>query len=103
MKWFVYIILCSDASLYTGITTDIARRMTQHDKGRGAKYFRGRKPVRLVYLESGHNRSSATKREISIKGMNSVEKSLLASSPLNKITDTVYSAESSIPNWQNCK
>jgi len=92
MNWFVYILLCSDASLYTGITTDITRRMSQHAKGQGAKYFRGRQPVRLVYLESGHNRSTATKRELSIKGMNSAEKSLLVSSPLNKITETVYSA-----------
>ena len=80
MNWYVYIILCSDASLYTGITTDIARRMGQHAAGRGAKYFRGRQPDRLVYLESGHNRSTATKRELSIKGMKIAEKSLLISS-----------------------
>jgi len=102
MNWFVYLILCSDASLYTGITADIERRINQHAKGKGAKYFRGRQPVRLVYLESGHNRSTATKRELFIKGMSSVEKSLLVSSHLNEITDTSFSRESSLPNCQNC-
>jgi putative endonuclease len=65
--WKVYMILCSDQSLYTGITTDITRRFDQHATGRGAKYFRGRTPDVLVYLESGHNRSSASQREAAIK------------------------------------
>ena len=63
-NWHVYIILCSDDTLYTGITTDVERRLQQHGGGRGAKYFRGRRPIRLLYLESGHTRSSAGKREI---------------------------------------
>ena len=80
MNWHVYIILCSDDSLYTGITTDIDRRFSQHANGRGARYFRGRQPRRLVYLESGHTRSSAGKREAEIKGMTRAGKSALASS-----------------------
>ena len=80
MNWHVYIILCSDDSLYTGITTDIDRRFTQHASGRGARYFRGRQPKRLVYLESGHTRSSAGKREAEIKGLTRAGKSMLASS-----------------------
>ena len=75
--WHVYIILCSDNSLYTGITTDVERRFSQHAEGSGAKYFRGRQPVQVVYRESGHNRSSASKREIMIKAMNRVDKMLL--------------------------
>ena len=53
MNWQVYIILCSDATLYTGITNDIARRYSRHAASRGARYFRGRRPTRVVYLESG--------------------------------------------------
>lgn len=68
-SWTVYMILCSDRSLYTGITTDITRRFAQHATGRGAKYFRGRRPDALVYLESGHDRSSASQREAAIKKM----------------------------------
>ena len=80
MNWHVYIILCSDDSLYTGITTDIDRRFSQHASGRGARYFRGRQPSRLVYLESGHTRSSAGRREAEIKRMTRAGKSVLASS-----------------------
>ena len=85
MNWHIYIILCSDDSLYTGITTDIERRLRQHGTGRGAKYFRGRRPERLLYLESGHSRSSAGKREVEIKGMKRTEKCLLISSNRNEI------------------
>ncbi|MDD2900653.1 MAG: GIY-YIG nuclease family protein, partial [Desulfuromonadaceae bacterium] len=70
VPWFVYIILCSDNSLYTGITTDVERRFRQHAEGTGAKYFRGRKPLRVVYIECGHNRSTASSRETRIKEMN---------------------------------
>lgn len=67
MNWSVYMILCSDDSLYTGITTDMERRLAQHASCRGAKYFRGREPGPVVYLEQGHDRSSASKREAEIK------------------------------------
>jgi putative endonuclease len=74
MKWQVYIILCSDNSFYTGITTDIERRFSQHAGGKGAKYFRGRQPLQVVYLEDGHNRSSAAVREARIKSLNRAAK-----------------------------
>jgi putative endonuclease len=74
MDWQVYIILCTDNSLYTGITNDIERRLSQHGGKRGAKYFRGRKPRKLVYLEAGHTRSSASRREADIKKLGRVEK-----------------------------
>ncbi|MBC7961492.1 MAG: GIY-YIG nuclease family protein [Steroidobacteraceae bacterium] len=76
-SWKVYMILCSDNSLYTGITTDIERRFLQHAGGRGAKYFRGRRPLQVVYLENGHSRSSATQREGRIKAMSRADKALL--------------------------
>ncbi len=67
MNWMVYIIRCSDDSLYTGITTDLPRRFTQHATGSGAKYFRARRPVEIVFSETGHSRSSASRREREIK------------------------------------
>ncbi|TAL46220.1 MAG: GIY-YIG nuclease family protein [Methylovulum sp.] len=81
MNWSVYIILCTDDSLYTGITTDVSRRFAQHSNQKGAKYFRGRQPKQLLYVETGHNRSSAGKREIAIKKLNRHEKLKLVASP----------------------
>lgn len=87
MQWFVYMILCSDESLYTGITNDVDRRFREHSEGRlGAKYFRGRQASRLVYLEGGHDRSSATKREIAIKRLKRAHKLLLLRSDVNQLT-----------------
>jgi putative endonuclease len=80
MSWSVYIILCSDNTFYTGITIDVFRRFEQHAAGQGAKYFRSRQPKQLVYLEPGHNRSSATKREIDLKNLSREEKSQMISS-----------------------
>ena len=84
MIWQVYIILCSDDSLYTGITTDLERRFCQHARGSGAKYFRGRQPIRVVYSEGGHSRSSAGKREAEIKSLSRPEKILLTQAPASK-------------------
>lgn len=66
--WFIYILECSDKTLYTGITTDVERRTLEHNiSSKGAKYTRVRRPVRLVYSESTANRSTASKRENEIK------------------------------------
>ncbi|WP_198246731.1 GIY-YIG nuclease family protein [methane-oxidizing endosymbiont of Gigantopelta aegis] len=67
MEWSVYMILCSDGTLYTGISNNVARRFKQHQNGQGAKYFRGRKPEKIVYQESGLDRAAALKRESAIK------------------------------------
>lgn len=77
MNWSVYMILCSDGSLYTGISTDVPRRFQQHLLGKGAKYFRGRLPVRLVFQENGHCQASATQRELAIKKMKKQDKANL--------------------------
>jgi putative endonuclease len=75
MDWTVYIIHCDDDSLYTGITTDLDRRFKEHrDQPRGAKYFNGRKPLKVVYTETGHSRSSAGRREAAIKKLHRIEK-----------------------------
>lgn len=86
MSWQVYMILCSDNTLYTGISNDVDRRVLQHASQRGAKYFRGRRPRRLVYLESGHDRSTASRREAAIKRMGRPEKERLIDSQSNEIT-----------------
>lgn len=68
IHWWVYIIRCDDGSLYTGVSTDPERRFAEHlGLSRGARYFNGRKPVAIVYTESGHTRSSAGRREAEIK------------------------------------
>lgn len=85
MNWFVYMIRCSDQSLYTGISNNVESRFRQHLDGRGAKYFRSRKPEQLIYLESGHNRSSAGKRESAIKKMPRTQKWRLIESPQNEL------------------
>jgi len=85
MNWQVYMILCSDDSLYTGITTDVQRRFSQHLSGTGARYFRGHVPLRLVYLEDGHDRSSASRREARIKKLRPEEKRQLIASITNRL------------------
>lgn len=84
MNWQVYMIRCSDDSLYTGITTDIEQRFHKHASGSGAKYFRGRQPKEVVYLEGGHTRSSAGKREIILKQMSHTEKNRLILSGMSR-------------------
>lgn len=73
--WFVYMVSCSDATLYTGITNNLDKRIEQHNslKG-GAKYTRGRQPVSLVYFEQVANRSLALRREYDLKRMTTSEK-----------------------------
>jgi len=85
VDWKVYIIACSDNSLYTGITLDIERRFSEHAGQQCAKYFRGRKPGKVVYLESGHTRSTASKREVAIKKLLRVDKLKLIASGSNEL------------------
>ena len=66
--WYVYIIETSDGSLYTGVTTDVERRFTEHcSPQKGARYFRGRKPLKVVHTETHPDRGSAQRRESDIK------------------------------------
>ena len=75
-SWFVYILLCADNTLYTGITTDIDKRIKQHNgvDRKGAKYTRHRQPVQLVFQEASDSRSDASKREHSIKSLKKRQK-----------------------------
>ncbi len=77
MHYFLYILRCNDNTLYTGITTDLKRRLNEHNlSAKGAKYTRSRRPVELVYTEEFEDKSSAMKREYSVKKL-SREKKLL--------------------------
>jgi putative endonuclease len=72
--WCLYIVRCSDNSLYTGITTDINRRLNEHNSGIGSKYTRSRLPVELVYTNWYINRSVASKSEAAIKKLTKAKK-----------------------------
>ncbi|MFW5993998.1 MAG: GIY-YIG nuclease family protein [Halanaerobiaceae bacterium] len=71
---YVYIVKCSDNTLYTGYTNDPVRRIEEHNSGDGAKYTRGRRPVKLVYLEEFADKSEAMKREYEIKQLSRTDK-----------------------------
>ena len=73
----LYIIECADGSLYTGITTDVARRFKEHQAGKGGHYTRAHKPVRIVYSEVHANRSQASVREAAIKQLSREQKHAL--------------------------
>ena len=73
-SWSVYILKCTDGTFYTGITTDINRRIKEHGTKKGAKYTKQRGPFKLVYKASFHNRSSASKEEHRIKSLPLQEK-----------------------------
>jgi putative endonuclease len=81
--WFVYILRCADNTLYTGITTDIVRRLKEHNTNNriGSKYARVRRPVRLVYQEEFTSRSDASKKEAAIKKLSKTDKENLLISP----------------------
>ena len=73
-SWKLYILRCGDGSLYTGITTDVEKRLEAHRSGKGAKYTRGRGPLELVYSEECGDHSTALKREWEIKQLSRDEK-----------------------------
>jgi putative endonuclease len=76
----VYVLSCADGTYYTGYTTDVDRRVAEHDAGEGAKYTRGRTPVELVHVEDYESRSAAMSREAEIKRLSRAEKEALVGS-----------------------
>lgn len=74
---YIYILECSDKSLYTGWTNNLERRIKMHNDGKGAKYTRGRTPVKLVYFEEFEDKIEAQKREYKIKKMKRIDKQKL--------------------------
>jgi len=80
-NWFVYMLRCADNSLYTGITTDITRRLEEHNAKKSiSRYTRARQPVELVYHETVESRSEAGKREVQLKKLKKADKELLIES-----------------------
>ncbi len=74
MECYCYILECADGTYYTGWSTDPARREKQHNQGRGARYTRTRRPVRLVYVELQPDRANAMRRERALKAMRREQK-----------------------------
>ncbi|HMA11088.1 MAG TPA: GIY-YIG nuclease family protein [Steroidobacteraceae bacterium] len=81
--WWVYMLRCADGSLYTGITTDVVRRLAEHNGagGVGARYTRSRRPVELVYAEAARSRAEAARREAAIKRLDRTRKLGLCAVP----------------------
>lgn len=78
--YYLYILKCSDDSLYTGITNDLKNRMEMHKDGKGSKYVAGRLPFEVIYTEKAGNRSEATKRELEVKSRSREKKLELVNS-----------------------
>ena len=89
--WFTYILRCNDDSLYTGVTTDLVRRLAEHNSSRGgARYTRCRQPVRLVFAEECANRSQACQREYAIKKLSAAAKKLLINKQNHQCSEESY-------------
>lgn len=78
--WYLYLLRCGDGTLYTGITTDVGKRLEAHRTGKGAKYTKGRGPLQLAYAEACGSHSDALKRELAVKKMSRQEKECLIKS-----------------------
>ena len=76
--WFVYMLRCSNGCLYTGITTDVQRRLTVHNAGKGSAYVRAHRPARLVAFTASESRSAASRLEYSVKSLTRAHKLALA-------------------------
>ena len=81
MGWFVYLIECTDGSVYTGVAVDVQRRYAEHAAGKGARYTRSHPPARLLASFPHPDRSSALKAEHAIKRLSAAEKRALAKTP----------------------
>jgi putative endonuclease len=78
--WYVYILGCGDGSLYTGIARDVEARLRAHASGRGARYTRGRGPLRLLHVEPADSQGSALRREAAIRRLRRADKMRLSES-----------------------
>lgn len=76
--WYLYLIECVDASIYTGITVDVAARFEAHKNGTGARYTRSHQPLRILGIETHPDRASASRAEYRVKQLSAAEKRLLA-------------------------
>jgi len=85
--WYLYILKCSDGSLYTGVTPDLPRRIKAHNDGNGGRYTCSRLPVSLVYSEHYSTKSDGLKRELQIKGWSRVKKEALIIGNVSKLRE----------------
>ncbi len=69
VRWYLYLLKCSDGTFYTGITNDLSRRLSEHNNGTASRYTRSRLPVKLIYQELCQNKSNALKKEWGIKAL----------------------------------
>lgn len=81
MRWWVYVVRCADGTLYTGVATDVPRRLAQHNAGTASKYTRSRRPVELVFRKAAKGRGAALRRELAIKRLSRREKLKLIGDP----------------------
>ena len=88
--WKLYILRCGDGSLYTGITTDVEKRLEAHRSGKGAKYTRGRGPLELVFREKAESHSDAAKREWQIKQLTRAQKLALCKNWKHNLGDDEF-------------
>lgn len=72
--WYVYVLVCQDGSLYTGVTNNLQKRFLEHENGKGGRYTRSHKPVKVIYKEKFNTKSEALKREAEIKSWKREEK-----------------------------
>ncbi|KAA0231389.1 GIY-YIG nuclease family protein [candidate division KSB1 bacterium] len=84
-NYFVYLLRCSDGTLYTGTTNDLRRRVQQHNAGKGARYTAGRRPVALVYVEICASRSEALRREAALRKLSHRQKLSLSESTASEL------------------
>ena len=98
-EWFIYLIRCRDTTLYTGISTDVARRFVehQHDKVKGSRYLRGKGPLQLVFQAEAGDRSRASRLEIRIKRLSRAAKLRLIAGDLE--LDQLLDSDESLQNY----
>jgi putative endonuclease len=85
--WYIYMVECSDQSLYTGVAKDVQARVCQHNNGLGAKYTMARRPVELVYVEKIEGRGAALRREHAIKRLQAAAKRQLIATSVHGVAD----------------
>ncbi|MBI3903530.1 MAG: GIY-YIG nuclease family protein [Nitrosomonadales bacterium] len=83
MNWQCYLLQCADGTLYCGISNDLDKRLAAHNAGEGAKYTRGRTPVKLLHVEQCSDKSAALRRELEIKNLSRAAKLLLVAGSVN--------------------
>ena len=91
--WYVYLLRCSDDSLYCGITNNLLNRLNTHNRGKGSKYTRSRLPVRVVWHEEANSKSLALKREAFIKKLSKKSKELIVKENQAKTKQVIESEE----------